>query len=145
MGNEPILINNRVIGRVKSAGQGYTIKKAIAYAYLPVENTKIGTKVDIEMFGIIKTATVQEEPLLDPQGLRIKSQPQNLEPNYLVSAIRAFTRAKINLASTSQSLGTPMVFFRTTKSAISGAKSAITSELQGDIKILLLEAEAPKT
>ncbi len=73
MGNEPILINNRVIGRVKSAGQGYTINKAIAYAYLPVENTKIGTKVDIEMFGIIKTATVQEEPLLDPQGLRIKS------------------------------------------------------------------------
>ena len=73
MGNEPIFINNSVVGRVKSAGQGYTINKAIAYAYLPIEVAKVGTKVEVEMFGSKKVATIAAEPLFDPQGERVKS------------------------------------------------------------------------
>ena len=73
MGNEPIFVNNSVVGRVKSAGQGYTIKKAIAYAYLPAEIAKVGTKVEVEMFGSKKTATIEAEPLFDPQSERVKS------------------------------------------------------------------------
>ena len=73
MGNEPIFINNSVVGRVKSAGQGYTINKAIAYAYLPIELAKVGTKVEVEMFGSKKVATIAAEPLFDPQGERVKS------------------------------------------------------------------------
>lgn len=73
MGNEPIFVNNSVVGRVKSAGQGYTIKKAIAYAYLPAEIAKVGTKVEVEMFGTKKTATIEAEPLFDPQSERVKS------------------------------------------------------------------------
>jgi len=73
MGNEPIFVNNSVVGRVKSAGQGYTIKKAIAYAYLPADIAKVGTKVEVEMFGTKKTATIEAEPLFDPQSERIKS------------------------------------------------------------------------
>jgi 4-methylaminobutanoate oxidase (formaldehyde-forming) len=73
MGNEPIFVNNSVVGRVKSAGQGYTIKKAIAYAYLPADIAKVGTKVEVEMFGTKKTATIEAEPLFDPQSERVKS------------------------------------------------------------------------
>jgi len=73
MGNEPILVNNKVVGRVKSAGQGYTLNKAIAYAYLPIEHSEIGTKVEVEMFGIKKLAIISAEPLFDPKGERIKS------------------------------------------------------------------------
>jgi 4-methylaminobutanoate oxidase (formaldehyde-forming) len=73
MGNEPIFINNSVVGRVKSAGQGYSIKKAIAYAYLPADIAKVGTKVEVEMFGSKKTATIEAEPLFDPQSERVKS------------------------------------------------------------------------
>ena len=73
MGNEPIFINNKVVGRVKSAGQGYTLNKAIAYAYLPIEHTSPGTSVEVEMFGVKKVATIMAEPLFDPTGERIKS------------------------------------------------------------------------
>ncbi|MFM8825341.1 MAG: FAD-dependent oxidoreductase [Candidatus Nanopelagicus sp.] len=73
MGNEPIFINNQVVGRVKSAGQGYTINKAIAYAYLPVEHANVGTTIEVEMFGIKSKATIAAEPLFDPKGERIKS------------------------------------------------------------------------
>ena len=73
MGNEPILVNNKVVGRVKSAGQGYTLNKAIAYAYLPIEHSDIGTKVEVEMFGVKKSAIISAEPLFDPKGERIKS------------------------------------------------------------------------
>lgn len=72
MGNEPISINNLVIGRIKSAGQGYTLNKAIAYAYLPIEHSTVGTQVEVEMFGIKKLATISSEPLFDPTGERIK-------------------------------------------------------------------------
>ena len=72
LGNEPILFNGDVIGRVKSAGQGYTLNMAIAYAYLPLEHSQAGREVSIEMFGQAKTATVRTEPLFDPAGERIK-------------------------------------------------------------------------
>ena len=73
MGNEPIFMNDAVVGRVKSAGQGYTINKAIAYAYLPIDLAKVGTQVFVEMFGNKKLATIANEHLFDPQGERIKS------------------------------------------------------------------------
>jgi 4-methylaminobutanoate oxidase (formaldehyde-forming) len=72
LGNEPILYNGEVIGRVKSAGQGYTLNKAIAYAYLPLEHSEPGREVSVEMFGQPKTAIVSAEPLFDPKGERIK-------------------------------------------------------------------------
>lgn len=73
MSNDPIFINGQVIGRVKSAGQGYTINKAIAYAYLPVEHASVGSTVEIEMFGEKKRAVITAEPIFDPKGARIKN------------------------------------------------------------------------
>ena len=72
LGNEPIFFNGEVIGRIKSAGQGYTLKTAIAYAYLPLEHSQPGRELSVEMFGQAKIATVKEEPLFDPAGERIK-------------------------------------------------------------------------
>jgi sarcosine dehydrogenase len=73
MGNEPIFINNKVVGRVKSAGQGYTINKAIAYAYLPIKHTNAGTSLEVEMFGVKHKGVIATEPLFDPKGEKIKS------------------------------------------------------------------------
>jgi 4-methylaminobutanoate oxidase (formaldehyde-forming) len=73
LGNEPIAHNGKVIGRVKSGGQGYSIDKAIAYAYLPVENAQVGTEVSVEFFGELVTGTVSSEPLFDPTNSRIKA------------------------------------------------------------------------
>lgn len=73
IGGEPILRDGRVIGRVTSGGYGYTIGKAIAYGYLPIEHAAVGTKVCIEIFGEQVEACAEREPLYDPHGDKIKS------------------------------------------------------------------------
>jgi sarcosine dehydrogenase len=73
LGNEPIAIEGRVIGRVKSGGQGYTIDKAIGYAYLPVEYSHAGEIVEVEFFGQWKKGMVAAEALFDPTSSRIRA------------------------------------------------------------------------
>ena len=73
LGSEPIKFGDKVIGRIKSGGQGYTINKAIAYAYLPIEFTTAGTKVDVEFFGTWHQGTIATTPLYDPTGSKIKA------------------------------------------------------------------------
>jgi len=72
-GSEPIRIDNKIVGRVKSGGQGYTINKAIAYAYLPIEDSVPGTAVDVELFGLWSKGVIATEPLFDPLNERIRS------------------------------------------------------------------------
>jgi 4-methylaminobutanoate oxidase (formaldehyde-forming) len=72
-GSEPIRIDNKIVGRIKSGGQGYTINKAIAYAYLPIERSEPGTRVDVELFGQWSSGVIAAEPLFDPENSRIRS------------------------------------------------------------------------
>ena len=72
LGNEPIRAGAEIIGRIKSGGQGYTINKAIAYAYLPVVHCEIGSTVDVEFFGEWRSGVVAAEPLFDPTGSKIR-------------------------------------------------------------------------
>ncbi len=73
LGNEPVRHDGTVIGRIKSGGQGHSINKSIAFAYLPKENAEPGTKVEIEIFGEWVEGTVAKDPLFDPKGDRIKA------------------------------------------------------------------------
>jgi len=70
-GSEPIRIDNKIVGRIKSGGQGYTINKAIAYAYLPLEHSAPGTWVDVEFFGTWHSGLIAEEPLFDAANSKI--------------------------------------------------------------------------
>jgi len=71
-GSEPIRHEDKVVGWVTSGGYGYSINKSIAYAYLPIELAKLGTRVSVECFGVEIPAEVQKEPLYDPKGEKIK-------------------------------------------------------------------------
>jgi 4-methylaminobutanoate oxidase (formaldehyde-forming) len=73
LGNEPIRIDEKIVGRVKSGGQGYSIGKAIGYAYLPIEFATSGQQVDVEFFGTWCSGTVTNGSLYDPDGLKIKA------------------------------------------------------------------------
>jgi glycine cleavage system aminomethyltransferase T len=73
MGKEPIVDRDRVLGYVTSANYGYTTGRGIAYGYLPVSHAGPGTAVDIEYFGERCPATVSDEPLYDPKGVRLRS------------------------------------------------------------------------
>ena len=73
MGSEPVMSGDRLLGYVTSADFGYTVGKAIAYAYLPFAYSDPGTKVDIVYFNERYPATVSSEPLYDPEGIKMRS------------------------------------------------------------------------
>lgn len=72
MGKEPIFQGDRVLGYVTSANYGYTVRQSIAYGYLPIECSQIGTAVEVYYFGQRYRATVNHDPLFDPEQRRLK-------------------------------------------------------------------------
>jgi glycine cleavage system aminomethyltransferase T/glycine/D-amino acid oxidase-like deaminating enzyme len=71
LGNEPVRSGGDVVGRVTSGGYGYTVSRSIAYAYLPAE-ISVGAEVQVDIFGRWVGAVVSQEPLLDPEGARLR-------------------------------------------------------------------------
>lgn len=65
MGKEPIYApeGGSALGYVTSASYGYTVRRSIAYGYLPVAHAAVGTKVMVQFFGARYPATVAREPL----------------------------------------------------------------------------------
>jgi len=72
-GGEAVYAGDRVLGRVRSGGYGYTVKKNIALAYLPLDLAKVGTKLEIDIFGERYPAQVVPTALFDPKGERVKT------------------------------------------------------------------------
>jgi len=71
LGSEPVRIGSEVVGRVTSGGYGYTVAASIAYAYLPVDESKPGTEVWVNVFGEWVAGVVVEQPLFDPKSARV--------------------------------------------------------------------------
>lgn len=72
LGNEPVRVGDEICGRVTTGGYGYTVQRSIAYAYLPAEHG-IGTEVAVDIFGRWVAGEVAAEPLLDPEGVRLRA------------------------------------------------------------------------
>lgn len=73
LGNEPVRVDGRIVGRVTSGGYGFAVERSIAYAYLPPDLAAIGTRGEIDIFGQWIGFEVAREPLWDPEGARIRS------------------------------------------------------------------------
>jgi glycine cleavage system aminomethyltransferase T/glycine/D-amino acid oxidase-like deaminating enzyme len=73
LGNEPVRVDGRIVGRVTSGGYGFAVERSIAYAYLPPDGAAVGTRGEIEVFGEWIGFDVAREPLWDPEGTRIRS------------------------------------------------------------------------
>jgi glycine cleavage system aminomethyltransferase T/glycine/D-amino acid oxidase-like deaminating enzyme len=71
LGNEPVRVGGEVVGRVTSAGYGYTVRRSVAYAYLPPE-LDVGAEVEVDIFGRWVPGEVASEPLYDPAGDRVR-------------------------------------------------------------------------
>jgi glycine cleavage system T protein len=72
-GGEAVLAGGKVVGRLRSAGYGFMLKKNIAYAYLPMALSKPGTTLQVEIFGEHIAAQVAADVLHDPQGERLRA------------------------------------------------------------------------
>ncbi|KAJ4244747.1 hypothetical protein NW762_014323 [Fusarium torreyae] len=66
LGKEPVFVKGQASGYVTSAAFGYSVRKPIAYAYLPKEVSE-GDKVEIEYFGKRIKATVTSLPFHEPE------------------------------------------------------------------------------
>ncbi len=71
-GGEAVIANDKVIGRLRSAGYGYTVKKNIGYVYLSLELALQDTRLEVELFGERVAARVAERVLIDPGGKRLR-------------------------------------------------------------------------
>jgi glycine cleavage system aminomethyltransferase T len=71
LGKEPVYVGGVAAGYVTSAAYGYSIRKPIAYAWLPAAVSE-GDAVEIEYFGRRVAATVSAEPLFDPGMERLR-------------------------------------------------------------------------
>lgn len=71
LGKEPVYVDGQAAGYVTSAAYGYTVRKPIAYAWLP-STVQTGDAVAIEYFGQRIAATVVDDPLYDPQMERLR-------------------------------------------------------------------------
>ncbi len=73
LGNEPVRVDDAVVGRVTSGGYGFAVQRSIAYAYLPPDRAAPGTRGEVEVFGRWVGFEVVREPLYDPDNARIRS------------------------------------------------------------------------
>lgn len=73
LGGEPVRVGADVVGRVTSGGFGYTVGRSIAFAYLPVDRSMIGTEVAVDLFGEWVTGRVAADQLHDPLGRNIRA------------------------------------------------------------------------
>jgi 4-methylaminobutanoate oxidase (formaldehyde-forming) len=69
-GGEAVLADGEVVGRLRSAGYGFTVARTIGLAYLPAE-LETGAQLEVEALGERVGAVVAEDTLVDPASERI--------------------------------------------------------------------------
>jgi glycine cleavage system aminomethyltransferase T len=72
-GGEAVYHDGNIIGRVRSGGYGFTLKKNIVYAYLPVELSKPGTRFEFDLIEGRHSGEVTATVLFDSKGERLRA------------------------------------------------------------------------
>ena len=70
-GGEAVHRDGAVIGRVRSAAYGFTVRRNVALARLPSELEE-GAEVQVDVFGELVPARVAPDSLYDPEGERVR-------------------------------------------------------------------------
>ena len=73
LGNNPIYLDGKVIGRATSGGYGHRIQKSLVLAMIHPSNIKIGLKVKIDILGNKFDASIIEESPYDPENEKLKA------------------------------------------------------------------------
>jgi len=73
LGKEAVYQNGQPIGYTTSSNYGHRIGKPLAYAWLPIEASTLGTKVEVQYFDQFYPAVVSEDVQFDAGMTRLKS------------------------------------------------------------------------
>lgn len=71
-GGEAVVVDGKVISRLRGVGYGYTVRKNLGNVYLPMDRAVKGTNVDVEIFGELVPAVVTDRVVYDPQGAKLR-------------------------------------------------------------------------
>jgi 4-methylaminobutanoate oxidase (formaldehyde-forming) len=72
-GGEAVTMEGEIIGRLRSAGYGFTLRRNIAYTYLPIGRAQPGSKINVEVFAEQVAGEVMPDVLYDPKGEHLTS------------------------------------------------------------------------
>ena len=72
LGNNPLFLNGKNIGRATSGGYGFRLKKSIALGMIKPSFAKIGTNLQIDILGKTHSATVISESPYDPKNHHLR-------------------------------------------------------------------------
>ena len=73
LGNNPIYLDGKVIGRATSGGYGHSIKKSLVLAMINPSLIKIGLKVKIDILGTKYDASIINESPYDPSNEKLRA------------------------------------------------------------------------
>ena len=73
MGNEPAFDGDRLIGITTGGAYGHTVGKTVAFAYVEPAFAAPGSTFEVAILGQRRQATVQAEPLYDPENARLRA------------------------------------------------------------------------
>ena len=73
IGDEPVFHNGAVVGWITSGGYAHYSGASLALGYIPTELTEQTSGFEIEIIGRRRPATLQPDPVLDPEGKRMRS------------------------------------------------------------------------
>jgi glycine cleavage system aminomethyltransferase T/glycine/D-amino acid oxidase-like deaminating enzyme len=71
-GGEAVLLEGAVVGRVRSAAYGFTVRRNVALAMLP-SDLEEGAEVHVDVLGELRPAVVSPDALYDPASERVRS------------------------------------------------------------------------
>jgi 4-methylaminobutanoate oxidase (formaldehyde-forming) len=72
-GGEAVYHEDKVLSRVRSGGYGYTVRKNILFAYLPIELAQKGNRFIVDLIEGRHEAEVTSPVLFDPKGERLRA------------------------------------------------------------------------
>jgi dimethylglycine dehydrogenase len=73
VGDEPVWHDGEVVGWITSGGYGHCVQQSIALGYVPVALATAGSGFEVEILGERRAAALAREPLIDPQGARMRN------------------------------------------------------------------------
>ena len=71
--DEAVMKDGEAVGYITSGGYAHIVDKSMALAYVSAEYAAAGTNLGVEILGEVYDATVQSEPLYDPNGGKMRS------------------------------------------------------------------------
>lgn len=72
-GNEPTLDNGRVMGITTAGTWAHSVEKSILFAYVEPAFSAPGSKFGVRVMDQIRTATVLDAPVWDPNSERLRA------------------------------------------------------------------------